>query len=288
MHHGNSLRLHLISINGINGNNYFYESGVQKMIFKLSKFLTFSLALFFSCAGTVSAITLVEVSLRTGSDDLRGGNSAFIAFDLMDGTRTEERQFSAGDGAYVSRTEEVFFTREFSASDIRAVRIRHDGNPRSGHPFETYDNWNLNRISIRVGGVNAYNSLRDSKSGAVINDNNILLKRFTGESKTLRLFTQPFVSLESDIYIQSITRSATGEMQVRVGNSGGINGRITKLVCVTYSSEQIKMDERILAPGVFTTYLGWARPTSSALVTCVVTGVPETNTSNNRMTVVLF
>jgi hypothetical protein len=76
------------------------------------------------------ADTRLVVQLATGGDDLRGGNAAYISLVRTDGR--------------------VTFPETVGPQDVRSIRIRHDGNPRSGHPFDTYDNWNLSAIQVEL------------------------------------------------------------------------------------------------------------------------------------------
>jgi hypothetical protein len=129
--------------------------------------------------------TFLDVQHRTGGDDLRGGNSAYVSMILRDGTVVPERPLVSGPGGLpggASRATLVRFSRVATSADqVATFRIRHDGNPRSGHPFDTYDNWDLRsmRIVVRTssGCVEAYRSPADTT----------LLHRFTGESRTLDL-----------------------------------------------------------------------------------------------------
>lgn len=129
------------------------------------------------------AATRVVVQLTTGSDDLRGGNNAFISLVLADGTSTSEKGLGGGFGQNSVIRRSVVFPETVSLSQIRSITIRHDGAPRSGHPFDTYDNWDLQRLSVSVNRIfapvaNIYNSVNDPARRHFV-------QRFTGDTRQL-------------------------------------------------------------------------------------------------------
>ncbi len=90
------------------------------------------------------AVTL-EVTIHTGDGELRGGNSAWIGLVDSSGRLLEEKLLSTGHNqGQLSTTKFNFRPVAFSK-----IRIRHDGNPRHGHPFDTYNNWVLNHITVK-------------------------------------------------------------------------------------------------------------------------------------------
>ena len=123
---------------------------------------------------------LIEVQLTTGDDDLRGGNMAFIKLNLKNGTSTPEIVLGRGFTGYSNVRVPLSFTQSLVVSDIESITVRHDGSPRSGHPVDTYDNWNLQDFVLRVpGGQIIYDSRRDRRLP--------LPHRFTGASREITL-----------------------------------------------------------------------------------------------------
>jgi hypothetical protein len=130
------------------------------------------------------ATTFLDLEHRTGADDLRGGNSAFVTIVLRDGTVLPKRSFVSGTAGLpgrVWRQQLVRFPENVNADRIAAFRIRHDGNPRSGHPVDTYDNWDLRSMRIVVLRPGSCTETFRSATGADV------LHRFTGESRTIDL-----------------------------------------------------------------------------------------------------
>ena len=127
---------------------------------------------------------LIRLYLTTGSDDLRGGNYAFITFNLKDGTSTNEQVIGSGF-EHDSAIEKDLPIAYMDLSTIKSITIRHDGSPRPGNIFDTYDNWDL--LSLKVLGItengeeiNIYNSAFDRRR-------NRFVHRFTGASRQLTL-----------------------------------------------------------------------------------------------------
>jgi hypothetical protein len=134
----------------------------------------------------------ILVKLFTGSDDLRGGNNAYIKLNLTNNTSSKEYPLGGGFGQ--NGNNEVTIKLDGLGSvrldQIRSVTIRHDGSPRSGQPFDTYDNWDLQAIEVSLidfndGGnpKNIYNTVNDRR----VRGNQ---KRFTGQARTLTLYKQ--------------------------------------------------------------------------------------------------
>ena len=107
----------------------------------------------------------LTVELTTGSDDLRGGNNAFITLNRTDGTSTREISLGGGFGQNSVVRRQITLPNAISSDQIMSVTIRHDGSPRN--PFDTYDNWDLQRLSISLANssfspvANIYNSVSD-------------------------------------------------------------------------------------------------------------------------------
>jgi hypothetical protein len=129
------------------------------------------------------------VTLNTGSDDLRGGNAAYISFNLEDGTSSPEYLLSTGLGQNSVHEVEVKITNfaRISLTDIRSITIRHDGAPRDA--FQGYDNWDLLSLKIifvdEANGTypNVYNSINDRRRMDFV-------KRFTGDDRLLTVTRQ--------------------------------------------------------------------------------------------------
>ena len=93
--------------------------------------------------------TTMKAYVSTGTDDLRGGNTAFIKVNFTDNTTSPEYVLSTGMGGSTAIT----FTKALDkvitdVNQIKNIEIRHDGSPRAGNPFDTYDNWNLQYIRV--------------------------------------------------------------------------------------------------------------------------------------------
>jgi hypothetical protein len=136
-----------------------------------------------ACAPSLAlATTFLMVNMTTGADDLRGGNRAYITMVLRDGTVIPERPLVTTRGlAGGSRTgvRAIRFPEDVDLSRIAAFRIRHDGSPRSGHPFDTYDNWDLRAVTITA--------RRSSGATVSYRSSGALVHRFTGESRQVDL-----------------------------------------------------------------------------------------------------
>lgn len=146
-------------------------------------------------ATAAHAITPIIVKITTGSDDLRGGNSAFISLNLTDGTTTSERLLGGGFGQNSVVTRRIVFTETIPLSSIRSITIRHDGAPRRDHPFDGYDNWDLQRLSVSLSNnrwqpiANIYNSINDRRSNRNSGRSTFVM-RFTGRDRQLNLPNQ--------------------------------------------------------------------------------------------------
>ncbi|MEA5571102.1 hypothetical protein [Calothrix sp. UHCC 0171] len=126
------------------------------------------------------AETNIVVQMTTGSDDLRGGNNAFISLNLVDGTSTPEVSLGGGFGQNSRVRKRVTFRRTVSLAQIRSITIRHDGSPRRGHPADGYDNWDLQKVSASLAGRNIYNSVNDGPRSQFV-------QRFTGQTRQIVL-----------------------------------------------------------------------------------------------------
>lgn len=138
----------------------------------------------------------VYIVLTTGSDDLRGGNHAFISINFADGTSSDEVALTTNSGASGSFGQNGVVSGYWQFQDqedfntITGITIRHDGSPRAGQPFDTYDNWDLKAIRVSAmtdsggpRGVNIYNSRNDPNRRT-----NVI--RFTGDRRSIVLQRQ--------------------------------------------------------------------------------------------------
>lgn len=225
------------------------------------------------------AQTRLLVTIGTGEDDLRGGNRAFITLVLVDGTVLPEQVLSTGMAGGSTSTSRIYFSRSVSSHQIRAIRIRHDGNPRSGHPFDTYDNWNLRMLHVQITNfsytpvTSLYNSANDTRA------QNGLIERFTGAVRQIDLPIRA-INLEPDFIIERINPAS-----VTVRNIGPGPGRVTSLTYSRFGSTSIISTTLPSLRSMERSTIPW-RFVTSGRVTFTILGVdaegrPETVTSNN-------
>ena len=121
------------------------------------------------------ATTAMKFIISTGSDDLRGnGNQAYVTVNYTNGTTSKEFDLGGGFGQNSFKTIAVDLGKQVAdVSEIKTITIRHDGSPRSGQPFDGYDNWDLQSIRVAL----IYPS---SVERNIINNNGNPLIRFTG------------------------------------------------------------------------------------------------------------
>ncbi|MBC7568533.1 MAG: hypothetical protein H7319_02205 [Spirosoma sp.] len=89
------------------------------------------------------------------------------------------------------QNSEVVKENEFKGvlrlSEIRSITIRHDGSPKNFG--ETYDNWDLQAVSISLVSndsgefLNIYNSANDRNRSNFV-------QRFTGDRRSITLYRQ--------------------------------------------------------------------------------------------------
>jgi hypothetical protein len=151
----------------------------MKTLVQMSTFKSFFLMILGCIAFTnfTYASTVVKVSLTTGGDDLRGGgNLAYITINYADGTTSPEFSLGGGFANNTATTKNITITPNITdLNQITSVMIRHNGSPRAGQPFDTYDNWNLQRlrVSFIIGNVEQN----------YINESGNPLVRFTGQTR---------------------------------------------------------------------------------------------------------
>jgi hypothetical protein len=220
----------------------------------------------------------VQVELSTGSDDLRDGNQAFFSAIFTDGTTTPEQLLSRGLSGSSRVTSTVNLPDTAVRRRIRGFVIRHDGSPRSGWPFDTYDNWDLKRVVVTHSGSVLYNSRDDSEAVDFVH-------RFTGQSRSITTIVRAAAG-EPDFMIANMLRVPRG-VQVTVRNTGA-NGRTSQVTCWVTGRLTTRSASLFVAGGGgrVSVTVGLALPRGTT--TCAVEGTdlagrPERMTANNVM-----
>jgi hypothetical protein len=223
------------------------------------------------------------VTMSTGGDDLRGGNRAFLSLELMDGLVTAEQVISTGLGGGSTVVARVSIPRRIAAYDIRAIRIRHDGNPRHGHPFDTYDNWDLRTLRVQLANAGfrpislLYDSERDSRAGGFV-------ARFSGALRQIDKYIRAKDDKEPDFIIQNLTATAAG-LRVQIKNQGPGWGMVTLVQASAFGGAVSRLTSLELNPGQTGSVI--ISPPLFGRVSCSITGIgrfgyPERVTANNR------
>ena len=229
------------------------------------------------CPRIALAVIPVQVELSAGSDDLRDGNRAFFSVILTDGTTTPEQVLSRGLSGNSRGTATVNLPDTAVSSRIRGFVLRHDGSPRSGWPFDTYDNWDLKRVVVTHSGSVIYNSRDDSEAIDFVH-------RFTGQSRSITKIVRAAAD-EPDFLIANMLRVPRG-VQVTVRNTGA-NGRTSQVSCwVTGRLSTRSASLFVARGGRVSVTVGLALPRGTT--TCTVDGTdlagrPERMTANNVM-----
>ena len=236
------------------------------------------------CGSTwAAAQTRLLVGMATGSDDLRGGNRAFITLVLTDDTVLPFQLLSTGEPANSSSIRRVTFPDTVAANRIKTIRIVHDGNPRSGHPFDSQDNWDLRALGVSlanasfVGVRELYSSARDSKRA-------VFVQRFTGSARQLDIVIRA-VGCQPDFTILGMTGSPSG-IDLRIRNIGACAGRPTRITCTAFGRVLTHSfpSSFVLGSGAALTQRVGFLPAGT--VTCFIDGTdlgvrPEVVTANN-------
>jgi hypothetical protein len=225
-------------------------------------------------ARTARADTPFTVSTITGKDDLRGGNQAFVSLLLVGGATTPEVAFNTSGLERGTFTTSLIFPGTITRANISGINIRHDGNPRNGHPFDTYDNWDMRQFMF--GGF--FTTLSDPSfhSAALLPVGH----RFTDQKRSV------FIRLRgegADFVITGLTRAGRGP-RVVIRNIGDAEGAMTGLSCRTATAIVYLPASANFLPGVSREFTP-ALPTGGA-ITCQVNGrqiggLPEVVISNN-------
>ncbi|NOT38337.1 MAG: DUF3421 domain-containing protein [Saprospiraceae bacterium] len=97
-----------------------------------------------NCIWTINSVNLqsMEIVINTGIDDLRGGNTASVEYS------TGTHIINSGEWRGNSENRKVININPFGSN--YSIKVKHDGSPRNGHPFDTYDNWDMNRIQVFI------------------------------------------------------------------------------------------------------------------------------------------
>ena len=130
---------------------------------------------FLSTINAVQAGTIMRVYLTTGADDLRGGgNLAYITVNYTNGTTSPEYSLGGGFGQNSRITKNITLNIDVTdLSQVKNIAIRHNGSPRAGNPFDTYDNWDLQAIKVAF-------DIRNQNADFINTSGNPLV-RFTGQ-----------------------------------------------------------------------------------------------------------
>ncbi len=93
-------------------------------------------------------VSKLQVTITTGGDDLRGGAVAYGVIKLQNGTTLSKVNLNGGRGwgNNSSNTVSIPLPSGIKIGDLASLRIEHDGAPRN--PFESYDNWNVDRVRV--------------------------------------------------------------------------------------------------------------------------------------------
>lgn len=128
-----------------------------------------------SSLNTAQAGSIMRVYLTTGADDLRGGgNLAYITVNYTNGTTSPEYSLGGGFGQNSRINKNITLNIDVTdLSQVKNIAIRHNGSPRAGQPFDTYDNWDLQSIKVAF-------DIRNQNAD-FINESGNPLVRFTGQ-----------------------------------------------------------------------------------------------------------
>lgn len=93
----------------------------------------------------------VLITIRTGGDDLRGGQSA--SADIYFKNRQPWRNLDLNQGESWGNHSTHTYTYEIYSNDIlpsdfKSLTIKHNGSPTQA--FQDYDNWNIDQIKVEV------------------------------------------------------------------------------------------------------------------------------------------
>jgi hypothetical protein len=154
----------------------------------------------------VPAQTMMKVYVTTGGDDLRAGNNAYIKVNYTDNTTSPEYVLSTG----MAGGARIMFSKNLdklidNVNKIKNIEIRHDGSPRPGNPFDTYDNWNLDKIRVTFM-INGTEQEYCAHAGTPI-------IRFTGAYRIHQFTPQPIVIQQETSTIKVYINTGTGELR---------------------------------------------------------------------------
>jgi hypothetical protein len=234
---------------------------------------------FLSTVNVAQAGTIMSVYLTTGGDDLRGGgNNAYVTVNFTNGTTSPEYNLGGGFGQNSRVTKNI--TLNIDVTDLNQVKniaIRHDGSPRAGQPFDTYDNWDLQAIKVAF--------VIRNQNADFINESGKPLVRFTGQLRNRVFVPTPviippttssvkvYLTTGSDdlrgggnyAYLTVHYTDGTSSPEYNLGGGFGQNSAITKSVTISKVVESvadiksitIRHDGAPRAGNPFDTYDNW-------------------------------
>ncbi len=90
----------------------------------------------------------INVTFKTGADDLRSGAVAYGTIRLRNGRTLPTVNLNRGRRWTNNSTQTVTMSLPsgIKLGDLANLRVQHDGAPRNA--LETYDNWNIDRVSV--------------------------------------------------------------------------------------------------------------------------------------------
>jgi hypothetical protein len=88
----------------------------------------------------------VQVTIDTGADDLRAGAVAYGQIRLRDGRTLPKVNLNGGTSWGNNSQRTIAMPAGVALDQLESLTIEHDGAPRN--VFESYDNWNVNRIQV--------------------------------------------------------------------------------------------------------------------------------------------
>lgn len=172
--------------------------------------------------------TFLQVWIDTGSDDLRQGNAAFLTVRGADGRLLlPETRFATHAPSNAIDTWPIPRSRRANPATIDSLTLRHDGNPRNGHWFDSYDSWDVKQLTVawvdQNGSVlrQVYNSAADSALHRGF--------RLDAGHREAVIALQPAAG-EPDLTIRALV-VAPGRLDVTVDNVGSGRAVLRRVKC---------------------------------------------------------
>lgn len=91
-------------------------------------------------------VPYLEIKLKTGGDDSRSGSVNYGQIRLRDGRTLAEQNLNRGTVLGNNSTRIFRIPAGVQLGDLQSFTLKHDGAPRN--VFDSYDNWNLDAITI--------------------------------------------------------------------------------------------------------------------------------------------